>query len=68
MENGNTRNTSIKYVSVENIPNSTHGNSAVSLPKNPKNRKLHVKNQKNLLLSVSNTFGIPMPQSIIGNK
>lgn len=68
IENGKTIKTSTKYISVEKVPNSTHGNSAVSLPKKPRNMKLHVKNQKNCLCCPSSAFGIPMPQSIIGNK
>lgn len=61
-------NTSIKYTSVAKVPNSTHGYSAVSLPRKPKKIKFKVKNQKNLLYERSNTLETPIPQSIIGNR
>lgn len=68
IKNGNTINTNIKYTIVLNVPNSTHGYSAVSLPRYPRKTKLRVKNQKKARYDSSKTFDIPTPQSIIGNK
>ena len=68
MKKGNTIKTSTKYTNVANVPNSTHGYSAVSLPRKPKKKKFSVKNQKKRLYELSNTLETPIPQSIIGNK
>jgi hypothetical protein len=35
-----------KYIIVLNVPNSTHGNSVVSLPRKPRNIKLSIKNHE----------------------
>ncbi len=48
MNDGNTTNTNIRYISVLNVPYSTHGYSAVSLPENPRKIKLHVDSQRNV--------------------
>lgn len=55
-----------KYIKVLSVPNSTHGNSVVSLPIKPKNRKLSMKNQAILRADSLSLFDTPTQLSIIG--
>jgi hypothetical protein len=41
--------TRTRYIIVEKVPNSTHGNSAVSLPRKPGDTKLRVNSRRNRL-------------------
>lgn len=49
------------------MPNSTHGNSVVSIPKKPRNRKFKIKNHDILREDSLSVVDIPILLSINGN-